>query len=121
MNLTPLVDVIFILLLFFMISTQFRKAVLPMDLPKAGSTVQEDRRNRTLTVDRNERITLDGIPLSLPELGETLISERCNDIESGITLACDASVDFGVVVRILDELNNAGVGNVSIRHDPIRD
>ena len=118
MNMTPLVDVIFILLIFFMISTQFRTTALPMKLPQAGNTTIENSDNRLLVVDKNGAVFLDDEKMNLEEL-EIRFSGL--DQELGVTLAGDSQVEFERIVHVLDVLQKVGVDDVSIRHDALRD
>ena len=70
-NITSLIDVIFILLIFFMVSTQFKKSALPLDLPRSEDTTQEHNRTKVLAVTA-DRMELDGDGVTLEALQDVL-------------------------------------------------
>lgn len=116
-NITSMIDVIFILLIFFMVSTQFKKNSLPLDLPKSEDTTQEKNdRLKVLTVSESE-IQFDGITVSMDEL-ESVLSETLSLIpDISVSLECDKTVNFERVVQILTKLQNAGIAKIGIVHE----
>lgn len=116
-NITSMIDVIFILLIFFMVSTQFKKNSLPLDLPKSEDTTQEKNdRLKVLTVSESE-IQFDGIKVSMDEL-ESVLSETLSLIpDISVSLECDKTVNFERVVQILTKLQNAGIAKIGIVHE----
>ncbi len=116
-NITSMIDVIFILLIFFMVSTQFKKNSLPLDLPKSEDTTQEKNdRLKVLTVSETE-IQFDGITVSMDEL-ESVLSETLSLISDiSVSLECDKTVNFERVVQILTKLQNAGIAKIGIVHE----
>ena len=116
-NITSMIDVIFILLIFFMVSTQFKKNSLPLDLPKSEDTTQEKNdRLKVLTVSESE-IQFDGITVSMDEL-ESVLSETLSLIpDISVSLECDKTVNFERVVQILTKLQNAGIATIGIVHE----
>ena len=116
-NITSMIDVIFILLIFFMVSTQLKKNSLPLDLPKSEDTTQEKNdRLKVLTVSESE-IQFDGITVSMDEL-ESVLSETLSLIpDISVSLECDKTVNFERVVQILTKLQNAGIAKIGIVHE----
>ncbi len=117
MNVTPLIDVIFILLIFFMISTQFRQNSLPLDLPRSSGEEKEENKAVTLTVSREEVISLDGQIIVREELESSLYKLKKKNPEVALVLACDRDIVFETVVQILDEVKKSGIEKIGIRHD----
>lgn len=117
-NITSMIDVIFILLVFFMVSTQFKKSALPLELPTTQESVtsQEDNSTKTLSVN-NESIELDQEDVSLDELEERLTELYKSNPEIAISLECDKNVPFERVVQILSKIQNAGISKIGIIHD----
>ena len=116
-NITSMIDVIFILLIFFMVSTQFKKSSLPLDLPRSEDTTQEENNTlKVLSVSKDE-IQFDGIPLSMEELEEALSKYTKKAPDMAVSLECERSVDFERVVQILTKLQNAGISRIGIVHE----
>lgn len=117
MNLVPLIDVIFILLIFFMITSQFRMPAIPVELPEAAGNMEEEKKALLLVVTAEKQIELEGEVTELSMLGFSLGERIKLDPALAVTLACDRSLTFDFVVRVLDELQTAGVQHVGIRHE----
>lgn len=117
-NITSLIDVIFILLIFFMVSTQFKKSSLPLDLPKSENTTTEKDVTKTLAVT-NDKIEFDGRILSIEELNTELLTLASANPESAISLECEKTVPFETVVTILTNLQSAGISRIGIVHEPL--
>ena len=100
-----------------MVSTQFKKNSLPLDLPKSEDTTQEKNdRLKVLTVSESE-IQFDGIKVSMDEL-ESVLSETLSLIpDISVSLECDKTVNFERVVQILTKLQNAGIAKIGIVHE----
>ncbi len=115
---TALIDVIFILLIFFMISTQFKKNVLPLELPRRAGRHREEQGSITLWVTESG-MNLGGQSISLEELEGALIRRQKDTPGLGLTLACDRYIPFEQVVQVLDKIQQAGITRIGIRHDPL--
>lgn len=116
LNITSLIDVIFILLIFFMISTNFKKNSLPLTLPQSENTEKENANLCVLSVTDDE-LQLDGENLSLDELEAKLsaLYKQNNDI--ALSFECDKNVAFEKVVKVLTKIQNAGITKIGIAHD----
>lgn len=121
-NITSMIDVIFILLIFFMVSTQFKKASLPLDLPRSEETTVNDEQDSTkvLAVNVNQ-MELDGKIISLEELEPTLSKMYAEKPNLALSLECERTVDFECVVQILTKIQNAGISRIGIVHETIED
>lgn len=117
-NLTPLVDVIFILLIFFMIFTQFRKNAIPIDLPQSESEITEDKNSIVLSVT-NEKIEMEGEIVTIDSLTGKLLHLKNEKPDIVVTLACNQDVPFEKVVQVLEKINSAGISRMGILHDPL--
>lgn len=119
-NITSMIDVIFILLVFFMVSTQFKKSSLPLELPTTEESVssEEDNSIKILSVN-NESIELDQEEISLAELEEKLSELYEANPQIAISLECDKNVPFERVVQILSKIQNAGISKIGIIHDTL--
>ena len=117
-NITSLIDVIFILLIFFMVSTQFKRSSLPLDLPQSEDTTQEQNTTKVLAVTANA-IELDGSTITLETLQATLTALYEQNPELALSLECERTVDFERIVQILTKIQAAGISRIGIVHDPL--
>ncbi|MEL3906444.1 MAG: biopolymer transporter ExbD [Treponema sp.] len=117
-NITSLIDVIFILLIFFMVSTQFKRSSLPLDLPQSEDTTQEQNTTKVLAVTANA-IELDGSAVTLETLQGELTGLYAQNPELALSLECERTVDFERIVQILTKIQAAGISRIGIVHDPL--
>lgn len=117
-NITSLIDVIFILLIFFMVSTQFKRSSLPLDLPQSEDTTQEQNTTKVLAVTANT-IELDGNAVTLETLQATLAALYEQNPELVLSLECERTVDFERIVQILTKIQAVGISRIGIVHDPL--
>lgn len=117
-NITSMIDVIFILLVFFMVSTQFKKSSLPVNLPQSEDQTQpsENSRLKTLTVTESE-ICLEGKSVNLNELTDILKQAFDLDTEVQVSLECEKTVSFQRVVEVFTKIQKAGIAQIGIVHE----
>ena len=115
-NMTPLIDVIFMLVVFFMLGASFEKPALKLTLPQASSRDMPERPLPAVTVDSGGRIYFEGTEVDHAALLSRL-SAYGSELDM-VALECDSGADFGVAVAVMDTIKNAGARNVAIRHDP---
>lgn len=112
-----LVDVIFILLIFFIMTTTFSKETgLDISKPSAGSAGQLQKENIQIGISKAGTIHLDERQIDLAMLQAILRRELSEDPEKAVVIVSDRGADMGVVVDVMDECNLAGVrpGKVSV-------
>jgi biopolymer transport protein ExbD len=116
-NIVSLIDILAILLIFFIVTTNFRKPQprLQINLPdskSAESTAAETKEPIVLRVKSANEITLDEKPATLDSLAQDLQAARTSQPSRAIALQADREAPFGVVVKILDALKAAGIKDV---------
>ncbi|MCR5252904.1 MAG: biopolymer transporter ExbD [Treponema sp.] len=117
-NITSLIDVIFILLIFFMVSTQFKKASLPLDLPRTEASEQSvDEDSVKVLAVNSFSMELDGKTVSLEDLQPLLQKLYADNPNLTLSLECERTVDFEHIVQILTKIQNAGISKIGIVHE----
>ncbi len=112
-DMTPMVDVMMLLVIFFMMSTAF-VAVYPgfsVSLPQADAAKQPAEHVAVL-VAKDGRIAVDGRPVSRTELAPVLKS--LNGAKTIVSIQADKEASHGRVVEVMDEIRRAGVTRISI-------
>lgn len=118
-SLTPLIDVVFLLLIFFMVSTTFtRNTEITVDLPEATATPQDQERTTVdLIIDVEGRYFIGG-QLLVNRQTETLrraLEEEITELESAMVLiSADAQTPHQAVITAMDAARQAGVVHVSL-------
>lgn len=119
-NLTPLIDVVFLLLIFFMVSTTFTKETyLTIDLPEADGSVKEVAQEKQLEIIINASgdYTLNSKSLinnGLKTLRAALRKESEGDTTLPLIITADAKTPHQAVVRAMDAAGQVGFVNLSI-------
>jgi len=116
-NVTPLVDVMLVLLIIFMVTAPLLKAGVPVELPESrAKALAEERLQVALTMQRNGAIFLDQERISIAELPDRLatLPRAADGSMPLITLRADKSLGFGTVMGVMGELNRAGITSISL-------
>jgi biopolymer transport protein ExbD len=116
----PMIDTIFFLLVFFMISTlsmsQFKG--MPVNLPKAASGQQAPAESAAISIDKDDRIFLDKEPVDKAALGERLRQQLGKNPELLVVINADDGVAHGRVVEVMDIARGANVVKMAIAVKP---
>ena len=111
----PMVDIVLLLLIFFLLTSNLaaRQKVLPLDLPRASSTVQETPNLPLVSIDRAGVLYLNGKQTTLSALGKTL--KPLIRASGGLVgLRGDERGNYGAVVRVMDVIKRAGGERVAL-------
>ncbi len=112
---TNLVDVIFVLLIFFILSTTFTKQTgLEITKPQAASASQLDKGSLTVGVSQEGILSIQDRQVDLAMLQNILRQEMAKNPDKALIILADRGADMGVVVDVMDEANLAGIKNVSV-------
>ena len=105
-NILPMIDIIFAILSFFIISSLYLTRIdsIKVNLPKSSTAVREQNKPQIITVDSNERIYFKSNEISLKNINVIIRTNIENLEEPIVILRADTSVKHGVIVNLLDEL-----------------
>ena len=116
----PMIDTIFFLLVFFMISTlsmtQFKG--MPVNLPKAASGQQAPAESAAITIDKDGRLFLNQQAIDKLALGEALRQQLAKNAEMLVVINADDGVQHGQVVEVMDIARGANVAKMAIAVKP---
>lgn len=110
-----LVDVIFILLIFFIMTTTFSQETgVDITKPSAGSAGQLEKENILIGIGKEGTIHLGERQVDMALLQSALRKELAEDADKAVVIVADRDAGMGVVVDVMDECNVAGVRKVSV-------
>ncbi|WP_269542067.1 ExbD/TolR family protein [Cerasicoccus fimbriatus] len=113
-NLSPLIDMVFILLIFFVVTTVFVKETgVKVDRPTANAASEVDPENILIAIDEHGQIFHDERPVSLSEVG-MIVRRYSQRAPRPVVLIADKTVTTDVLVNVIDEATIAGAPSVSI-------
>ena len=118
-NMTPLVDVMLVLLVIFIITAPLLSSSIRLDLPKAeGATPNEAPQFVTLVVDSAGQAFLNDQKLDLPALAERLAQTAAQNPDTEIQLRADEAVPYGKVVEVMGLAQKAGLNRIGFVAEP---
>ena len=105
-NILPMIDIIFAILSFFIISSLYLTKIdsINVNLPKSSTAVRERNKPQIITVDNNEKIYFNSNEISLKNISALIRTNIKNIEEPIVILRADTSVKHGLIVNLLDEL-----------------
>jgi len=111
MDLTPIIDVVFLLLIFFIVASEFKKneTILNLTLPNSSS-IQKVIENKALIIEiSEEKLAFKAKELNFIDLKQQLVSIKK---DTAITIKIDQDVKYKKIVKLLDILNNLQLNNI---------
>jgi biopolymer transport protein TolR len=114
-NVTPLVDVMLVLLVIFMVTAPMLTVGVPVDLPKTNaSAINEQEDPLTVTVDAKGALYLQETPLELEVLVPRLVAITGSNPEARIFVRGDKGISYGRVMEVMGAINAAGFKKVAL-------
>ena len=120
-NVTPLVDVMLVLMIVFMISATVLSSGIPLELPKTDAkALPNQKKPITISVDKDGNIFLQDQQIGLAELSPKLIALADKGYEERIYLRGDENGNYGPVMKVMAAINKAGFTNIGLVTEPQR-
>ncbi len=116
-NVTPMVDVMLVLLIIFMVSAPLLTVGVPIDLPQSqAKSLEQDKQPLTVSVNLQGEVFLQDTKIPVDELVAKLkaITETRGGMEERIFVRGDRKVDYGTVMRVMGRLSSAGFRRVAL-------
>ncbi len=121
-NVTPLVDVILVLLIIFMVTAPMLQMGIDVNLPRVKSkSVDVNEEKLILTINQKKDIFINNYKTTLPELGAKLENIFKSRIEREVFMRADKEVPYGFVVQVMSEVRKAGVDKLGMITEPPKD
>lgn len=118
-NITPLVDVVLVLLVIFMITAPVLQSGIQVNVPKTRTVREITQQRMVVTIDAKQNIYLNDKPVNINELGDDLHQAGVDPAHQAIYVRADTTVPFGAFCTVMDAVKQAGITNVSIVTQPL--
>jgi len=114
-NITPMLDLAYVLLVVFIIMTTASVQGIKVNLPKASSSASLAKpKTKAITVDNSGNIFLDAYPVTMSELENRLRTEKALNPDFPVVLKGDSQVQYQKVTDVLDLLRRLDIANVGL-------
>ena len=119
-NVTPLVDVMLVLLIIMMLVAPMLQKGVDVKLPQAANTTDkpETQGQTVVGIQANKQIFLNSVPVRLSDLGNRVADLMSSQTEKVVLIKADEDVDYGTVMETMDNLRAAGIEDMGLIADP---
>lgn len=119
-NVTPLVDVMLVLLIIFMVTAPLMQQGVKVDLPEAAAeSVEASEQKLVLTLTKDQRAFLGKTEIPLDRLEELLANNEKLKADKELYLHADQELPYGVVVQVMAAAKRGGAENLAMVTDPV--
>ena len=120
-NVTPFVDVVLVLLIIFMITAPVLQSGIEVEVPKTKTVKEITEERVVISIDKQQRVFLGNDPININEIGDKLRQKIRDPEHQSIYLRADENVPFGAFATVMDAVKSAGITNVSIVTQPLKE
>ena len=114
-NLTPLIDMVFILLIFFLVTASFTKeSGIDVDRPTAQTTVRQEQASLIIGITKEGEIWIDNKQVDIRSIRAHIEQLHAQNPEGTVIIMADKNALTGVTIAVLDQVRLSGVNNVAI-------
>jgi biopolymer transport protein ExbD len=114
-NITPMLDIVFIMLIFFIVTTSFiRETGIEVEKPSAITTEARPQANVLIAIRPNDEIWMDRQQVELNEVRFEVEDARAENPESSAIIIADRGARTGLVVKVMDQVQAGGINRISI-------
>lgn len=114
-NLTPMLDVVFIMLIFFIVTTSFvKEAGIEVNRPSAKTSQQKTEANILIAIKNNDEIWIDKRMVDIRAVRSNIERLKASNTQSSVVVQSDKDARTGTLVKVMDQVRLAGITNISI-------
>lgn len=118
-NVTPLVDVVLVLLIIFMITAPILQSGIEVAIPRTRTVKEITEERLVITIDRQQRVFLNNEPININQIGARLHQKIRDPEGQSVFVRADENVPFGAFATVMDAVKQSGITNVSIVTQPL--
>ena len=120
-NVTPLVDVVLVLLIIFMLTAPILQSGIEVEVPKTKTVKEITEERLVITIDRSQRVFLGNDAININQIPEALRRRVRDPQNQSIFVRADENVPFGAFATVMDAVKQSGITNVSIVTQPLNE
>jgi biopolymer transport protein TolR len=118
-NVTPLVDVVLVLLIIFMVTAPVLQSGIEVNVPKTRTVKEVTEERLVISINKQQRVFLGNDPININDI-KTKLRQKIRDPQhQSIYIRADEDVPFGAFATVMDAIKGAGITNVSIVTQPL--
>jgi biopolymer transport protein ExbD/biopolymer transport protein TolR len=118
-NITPLVDVVLVLLIIFMVTAPVLQSGIDVSVPKTKTVKEITQERMVITINKDQRVFLGNDAINVNDIGGRLRQKIRDPRSQSVFVRADENVPFGVFATVMDAVKQAGFVNVSIVTQPL--
>ncbi len=118
-NITPLVDVVLVLLIIFMVTAPVLQSGIEVSVPKTRTVKEITEERLVITIDKSQRVFLGNDPVNINEIAARLRQKIRDPQHQSVFVRSDENVPFGAFATVMDAVKQSGITNVSIVTQPL--
>ena len=118
-NITPLVDVVLVLLIIFMVTAPVLQSGIELNVPRTRTVKEITEERMVISINKQQRVFLGNDAININEIGATLKKKIRDPQHQAVFVRADEDVPFGAFATVMDAVKQAGISNVSIVTQPI--
>ncbi len=114
-DMTPMLDIVFIMLIFFIVTTSFvKESGIDVNKPEASTAKQEKKLNIIIAISKSGEIWIDKHPVDIRALRTTVERLHADTPDGSVVITADKKSETGILVSVMDQIKLAGVSKISI-------
>jgi biopolymer transport protein TolR len=117
LNITPLVDVVLVLLLIFMLTAPVLQSGIDVAVPQTRTVAQLTEEHMVVTIDKDQNVYLQDKQVNIHDLS-SLLGNNPKETKRVVYVRADQKVPFGAFASVMDAVKQAGITNISIVTQP---
>jgi biopolymer transport protein TolR len=118
-NITPLVDVVLVLLIIFMVTAPVLQSGIDVSVPKTRTVKEITEEHVVITINKDQRVFLGNDAVNINEIAQKLKQKIRDPRHQSIFVRADENVPFGAFATVMDAVKQSGIVNVSIVTQPL--
>jgi biopolymer transport protein TolR len=119
-NITPLVDVVLVLLIIFMVTAPVLQSGIEVSVPKTRTVKEITEERLVISIDKQQRVFLGSEAININDIGTTLRKRVRDPRNYSVFVRADENVPFGAFATVMDAVKQSGISKVSIVTQPIQ-
>jgi biopolymer transport protein TolR len=120
-NITPLVDVVLVLLIIFMVTAPVLQSGIDVAVPKTRTVKEVTEERLVITIDKGQRVFLGNDAVNINEIAAKIRQKIRDPQHQSIYVRADENVPFGAFATVMDSVKQSGISNVSIVTQPLEE